>query len=122
VVNGGCQAFQWGVQYPDMMEAIAPMCCSARTANYNKVFLLALRRALLLDPVFAEGFYTRPPLAGLKAFAAIYAGWGFSEPFFRTRAIASSAPRRQRNSCSISGARIHPFRRQRSSDLVAFLG
>ena len=92
---GGCQAFQWAVQYPDMMEAIAPMCCSARTANYNKVFLLALRRALLVDPDFADGFYTRPPLAGLKAFAAIYAGWGFSEPFFRTegyRQFGASTP------------------------------
>jgi hypothetical protein len=39
---GGCQAFQWDVQYPGMMEAIVPMCCSARTANYNKAFLLAL--------------------------------------------------------------------------------
>ena len=81
---GGCQAFQWGAQYPDMMEAIAPLCCSARTAHFNKVFLLALRRAMTLDPAYAEGFYTRPPVAGLKAFAAIYAGWGFSEPFYRT--------------------------------------
>ena len=81
---GGCQSFQWGVQYPDMMQAIAPLCCSARTATFNKVFLLSLRRALTLDPVFADGAYTHPPLAGLKAFAAIYAGWGFSEPFYRT--------------------------------------
>jgi homoserine O-acetyltransferase len=81
---GGCQSFQWGAQYPDFMEAIAPLCCSARTADFNKVFLLSLRRALTLDPAFAEGFYARPPLAGLKAFAAIYAGWGFSEPFYRT--------------------------------------
>jgi homoserine O-acetyltransferase len=39
---------------------------------------------LTLDPAYAEGFYSRPPIAGLKAFAAIYAGWGFSEPFYRT--------------------------------------
>jgi homoserine O-acetyltransferase len=81
---GGCQAFQWGAQYPDMIDAIAPLCCSARTANFNKVFLLSLRRALTLDPAYAEGFYSRPPIAGLKAFAAIYAGWGFSESFYRT--------------------------------------
>ncbi len=81
---GGCQSFQWGAQYPDMMTAIAPLCASARTANFNKVFLLSLRRALTLDPAYAEGFYTRPPVAGLRAFAAIYAGWGFSEPFYRT--------------------------------------
>ncbi len=81
---GGCQSFQWGAQYPDMMDAIAPLCCSARTAHFNKVFLMSLRRALTLDPAFAEGFYARPPVAGLKAFATIYAGWGFSEPFYRT--------------------------------------
>ena len=80
---GGCQAFQWATQFPDMMDAVVPMCCSARTAHFNKVFLLSLSRALRADPVFAEGFYTAPPLVGLKAFAAIYAGWGFSEPFFR---------------------------------------
>jgi hypothetical protein len=28
----------------------------------------------------------RPPVRGLRAFAAIYAGWGTSEPFFRTEA------------------------------------
>jgi homoserine O-acetyltransferase/O-succinyltransferase len=84
---GGCQAFQWGKQYPDFMQAIAPLCCSARTANFNKVFLLSLRRALTLDPAYAEGYYTRAPIAGLKAFAAIYAGWGFSEPFYRTGAF-----------------------------------
>lgn len=84
---GGCQAFQWGAQYPDMVRAIAPLCCSARTGHFNKVFLLSLRRALELDPAYDDGFYTRPPLRGLRAFAAIYAGWGFSEPFYRTEAF-----------------------------------
>ena len=84
---GACQAFQWGAQYPDMVEAIAPLCGSARTAHFNKVFLLSLKRALTLDPAFEDGFYRRPPLRGLKAFAAIYAGWGFSEPFYRTEAF-----------------------------------
>lgn len=92
---GGCQAFQWGVQYPEMMDAIAPICCSARTAQFNKIFLLSLRRALELDPAFDDGCYTRPPIRGLRAFATIYAGWGFSEPFYRTEAFrqfgASSA-------------------------------
>ena len=34
--------------------------------------------------MFAEGFYDRPPVRGLRAFAAIYAGWGTSDAFFRT--------------------------------------
>ena len=80
---GAGQTFQWGAQYPDIVEAIVPLCGSSKTAHFNKVFLISLKRALELDPVFAKGFYTAPPLDGLKAFAAIYAGWGFSEPFFR---------------------------------------
>ncbi len=43
--------------------------------------------ALELDPAYADGFYDRPPVNGLKAFAAIYAGWGTSEPFFREEAF-----------------------------------
>jgi homoserine O-acetyltransferase len=84
---GGCQAYQWGAQYPEMVEAIAPICCSARTGHFNKIFILSLRRALELDSAFEDGFYTRPPVRGLRAFATIYAGWGFSEPFYRTEAF-----------------------------------
>lgn len=80
---GACQTFQWAAQFPDMVRAACPIAGSAKTGNYNKVFLLALRRALELDPVFADGFYDRPPVNGLRAFASIYAGWGTSEPFFR---------------------------------------
>ncbi|MBN9508641.1 MAG: alpha/beta fold hydrolase [Alphaproteobacteria bacterium] len=81
---GACQTFEWATQFPDMVRTACPIAGSARTANYNKVFLLALERALTLDPAFNEGFYERPPVAGLRAFATIYAGWGTSEPFYRT--------------------------------------
>ena len=43
---GACQAFQWAAQFPDMVRAACPIAGSARTGNFNKVFLLALRRAL----------------------------------------------------------------------------
>lgn len=43
---GGRQTFHWGAKFPDIMEAIAPLCSSGRTANFNKVFLLSLSRAL----------------------------------------------------------------------------
>jgi homoserine O-acetyltransferase/O-succinyltransferase len=86
---GAAQAFQWAAQFPDMVHAAAPIAGSARTASFNKVFLLSLRRALELDPAYEDGFYDRPPIKGLRAFSAIYAGWGFSEPFYRTAAYAS---------------------------------
>jgi homoserine O-acetyltransferase len=90
---GACQAFQWAAQFPDMVRAACPIAGSARTAAFNKVFLLSLQRALELDPVFAGGFYDRPPVNGLKAFAAIYAGWGTSEPFYRTEAYRALGAR-----------------------------
>ena len=85
LLDGGVPDIPVGV--PDMVRAACPIAGSARTGNYNKVFLLALRRALELDPVYADGFYDRPPVDGLRAFAAIYAGWGTSEPFFREEAF-----------------------------------
>src|SRR5579872_4912528 len=63
---GAGQTFQWAAQYPDMVEAAAPIAGSARTASFNKVFLLSLRRALELDPAFDDGFYDRPPIRGLQ--------------------------------------------------------
>jgi homoserine O-acetyltransferase len=90
---GACQTFQWAAQFPDMVRAACPIAGSARTGNYNKVFLLALRRALELDPAYADGFYERPPVRGLRAFAAIYAGWGTSEPFFREEVFRSLGSR-----------------------------
>lgn len=90
---GASQTFQGAAQFPDMERAACPIAGSARTANYNKVFLLALQRALELDPAFKEGFYDRPPVAGLRAFAAIYAGWGTSEPFFRTEVFQAFGSR-----------------------------
>lgn len=83
---GACQTYQWAAQYPDMVDTACPIAGSARTASFNKVFLMSLRRALELDPAFAEGYYDRAPVAGIRAFAAIYAGWGVSEAFFRTEA------------------------------------
>ena len=90
---GACQAYQWAAQYPEMVRACAPIAGSAKTASYNKVFLLSLRRALELDPGFNSGFYDRPPIGGLRAFAAIYAGWGLSEPFYRKAAFADFSAR-----------------------------
>jgi len=83
---GACQTYQWAAQYPEMVAAACPIAGSARTASFNKVFLMSLRRALELDPAYNEGYYTRAPVAGLRAFASIYAGWGVSEAFFRTEA------------------------------------
>ena len=80
---GACQVYAWGAAHPEMVQAIAPIAGSARTADYNKVFLAANRAAIRGDAAWNEGFYDRPPVSGLRAMAAVYAGWGLSEPFYR---------------------------------------
>ena len=81
---GACQTYAWAAMHPEMVAAAAPISGSARTGDYNKVFLAGLRRAITSDPDFNDGFYgDKPPIKGMKVFASIYAGWGFSEPFYR---------------------------------------
>ena len=81
----GCQSYQWGAQYPDMVDAILPFCASARTSPHNQVFLEGLKAALLADSTFASGDYSASPEAGLRAFARVYAGWAYSQTFYRER-------------------------------------
>jgi len=79
----GCQSYQWAVQYPDMVDAILPFCASARTSPHNFVFLEGVKAALCVDQSWNGGDYVAPPVAGLKAFARVYAGWAYSQTFYR---------------------------------------
>ena len=81
----GCQSYQWAAQFPDMVDAILPFCASARTSPHNKVFLEGVKAALLADGAFADGDYAAPPEAGLRAFGRVYAGWAYSQTFYRER-------------------------------------
>ena len=81
----GCQSYQWGAQYPDMVDAILPFCASARTSAHNTVFLEGVKAALMADAAFAGGDYSAPPEAGLRAFGRVYAGWAYSQIFYRDR-------------------------------------
>ncbi|MBV5262716.1 alpha/beta fold hydrolase [Pinisolibacter aquiterrae] len=80
---GALQTFHWGAMYPDMMDLLAPFCGSAKCSRHNKVFLEGVKAALTADGAFAEGWYTTKPAKGLRAAARVYAGWGFSQDFYR---------------------------------------
>lgn len=80
---GGLQTFHWGALYPDAVERIAPFCGAARCSRHNFVFLEGVKAALTADAAFAEGWYTSKPERGLRAMARVYAGWGFSQTFYR---------------------------------------
>ncbi len=81
----GCQSYQWGAQYPDMVDAILPFCASAKTSIHNAVFLEGVKAALQADSVWNEGDYDQPPVRGLKAFGRVYAGWAYSQTFYREK-------------------------------------
>jgi homoserine O-acetyltransferase len=80
---GAQQAFQWAVSYPDFVKRIAPFCGTAKTTPHNVVFLEGVRAALTTDAAWMEGDYTSPPVRGLRALARVYAGWGFSQAFYK---------------------------------------
>ena len=81
---GGLQTFHWGALYPDMVERIAPFCGSAKCSRHNFVFLEGVKAALTADAAFKDGWYgNEKPNRGLRAMARVYAGWGFSQAFYR---------------------------------------
>jgi homoserine O-acetyltransferase/O-succinyltransferase len=81
----GCQAYQWAAQYPDIVKAILPFCASSKTSMHNHVFLEGVKAALIADINWKNGNYKKQPIAGLKAFGRVYAGWAFSQDFYRKK-------------------------------------
>ena len=79
----GCQSYQWAAQFPDRVAAILPFCASAKTSPHNFVFLEGVKAALQADASWNDGNYRAQPERGLRAFGRVYAGWAFSQTFYR---------------------------------------
>ena len=80
---GAQQAYQWAASHPEMVERIAPFCGTAKTTPHNSVFLEGVRAALTADHAWLGGDYQDQPINGMRALARVYAGWGFSQPFYK---------------------------------------
>lgn len=80
---GGMQALLWASHYPDHVRRLLPFFATARCWPHNRVFLDGVRAALAADSTFANGHYSTPPERGLRAFGRVYAGWAYSQAFFR---------------------------------------
>lgn len=83
------------------MDICVPFCGSAKTSLHNQVFLEGVKSALLAakkqpsagsceDGILPKGEVFRTWTAeekevGLRAFGRVYAGWGFSQAFYREK-------------------------------------
>jgi len=82
---GAQQAFQWAALFPHMVSRLACMCGTAKTTEHNRVFLESLRAASEADERFKDGYYDGQPLGGLRAVGRIYAGWAYSQDWYRAK-------------------------------------
>lgn len=115
---GALQAFQWGALHSDIVGAIAPICGAARCAPHNFLFLEGVKAALLADAAFNDGWYETPPVKGLRAFGRVYAGWVFSQDFFREQEYRKIGLASMEDAVRmVEGL----FRRRDANDLLAML-
>jgi homoserine O-acetyltransferase/O-succinyltransferase len=75
---GAQQAYHHAALFPERVERLLAVCGSARTSPHNWVFLEGVKAALLADPSVSKQ-------QGLAAFGRVYAGWAYSQAFFRER-------------------------------------
>lgn len=87
---GANQTYHWAVMFPDFVERILPFQGAARCSPHNHVFLEGAKAALQADAAFQNGWFSSPPEKGLRAFGRVYAGWGFSQAFYRQKLFESA--------------------------------
>ena len=80
---GAEQAFQWAVSYPDFADRIVATSGTAKCYPHGVVRLEGQIAAIAADPVFAGGDYKTPPTKGLEAFGMVWAGWLYSQEWWR---------------------------------------
>jgi len=89
---GAQQAFQWAVSYPDFMDRIVATSGTAKTYGHGIVRLEGQIAALTADAAFQGGNYTAQPQAGIEAFAMVWAGWLYSQDWWRQELWRTSTP------------------------------
>jgi homoserine O-acetyltransferase/O-succinyltransferase len=80
---GAQQALQWSVSYPSFMDRIVATSGTAKTYDHGIVRLEGQIAAITADQTFAAGDYKSPPEQGLHAFGTVWAGWLYSQEWWR---------------------------------------
>jgi homoserine O-acetyltransferase len=80
---GAEQAFQWAVSHPTFVDAIVATAGTAKCYGHGYVRLEGQIAALTTDPAWQDGEYATPPVKGLEAFSMVWAGWLYSQEWWR---------------------------------------
>ena len=80
---GAQQALQWVVSYPTFMDRAVATSGTAKTYGHGIVRLEGQIAAITADQTFAGGDYKAPPEKGLQAFNMVWAGWLYSQEWWR---------------------------------------
>jgi homoserine O-acetyltransferase/O-succinyltransferase len=86
---GAEQAFQWAISYPDFADRIVVTSGTAKTYPHTIVMLEGAVSALGTDAAFRDGDYTTEPTRGIHAFGVVWAGWLYSQAWWRGRSVDS---------------------------------
>ena len=89
---GAEQAFQWAVSYPEFMDAIVATSGTAKCYGHGYVRLEGQIAALTTDPAWQSGEYASPPVKGLEAFGVVWAGWLYSQEWWRQELWRVNSP------------------------------
>lgn len=89
---GAQQAFQWAVSYPQYMDRIVATSGTAKTYGHGIVRLEGQIAALTADENFKGGDYTEEPAKGINAFGMVWAGWLFSQEWWRQELWRTNEP------------------------------
>ena len=89
---GAEQAFQWAVSYPTFMDRIVATSGTAKCYGHGVVRLEGQIAALEADSAFLGGGYTQEPMRGIRAFGAVWAGWLFSQEWWRRELWRTTTP------------------------------
>ncbi|NTJ11798.1 alpha/beta fold hydrolase [Rhizobium lusitanum] len=87
---GAMAAFHWAALFPDAVRCALMLTGASRCSPHNYVFLAGLKAALTADGQWQGGEYDDQPLKGLAAFGRVYAGWMYSQDWYRLGKYSTS--------------------------------